>query len=274
MKTDTKSQGFTILEALVVIAIMGFLMATAMTVMSGRQTQIQFEQAARDYDAAIRSTINDVSTGFFPDVPFNCQLVAGGQVSVSVGSEGQGTRSDCVFLGKFIEVWDSGSNEFFDDGFNITSMVGNRRATSLEQSGLIAVATNDIDITERYTNRWGMEIERVAVYDGSEATDVRYFGFLTSLSPLSEGDGLRPVSGNTVVNTFYSTNHSVRDIDVASADTRPSPLSSSEAIYICASMPDSNRKAVFTIGADGGPLTTAIDQDPGDNYTSQCGTGF
>ena len=271
MKRHLATSGYTILEALVVIVITGFLMVTAVTIMDGRQSQIRFEQAVRGYDAQLRSVVNDISTGYFPDTEFQCEYT-GGDIVITAGSNQQGTRSDCAFLGKFIEVRNPGSGDLYQDGFDIKTMVGHRRATSLENSALKAIATTDVDLTQGYENRWGMEVVGVVFSDGATTTPVNYFGYLTSLTPAADSDGPRPVSGNTLVGAFYG-DHTVAAIDVTSESTRPKALSQDEAIYVCLSMPDSSRKAVIVIGADRGQLTTSVDQDAAGKYT-ECPTGF
>lgn len=266
MIKHTSNSGYTIVEALVVIVITGLIMVTAMTIMDGRQEQIQFEQGVRTLDADIRSVANDVSTGHFPDDEFGCNFDEGSnQLIIDTSNQGQGTRPDCVFLGKLISPASGGER------IQISTIVGHRQGTDLTSAHPQAVDTSDISLTIDKENRWGLSIDSLVVQnDNDPPVDIMYFGFLSSLLPEGDDSGSGSISGNAEVQTYYGTT-AVDLIDSGNQESLPVRLTQSETIYMCLTTPD-DKKAVIMIGRDSEKLTTTVDQDPSGKYDEQCGT--
>jgi len=95
------SQGFTIVETMVVLVVTGALFVVIATTLTGRQNAAEFTRAIQSVQSQIQQIINQVPDGFFPDQQVSC-LGGGGTLVFSAGGN-QGTNAQCVFLGKAIQ---------------------------------------------------------------------------------------------------------------------------------------------------------------------------
>ena len=103
LTTDVpKNTGFTIVEVMIVLAITGGLFISAAVMISGRTNKAQFEQSINQITAQLRQSINEVSTGYYPNRGFQCQA-NGATVSITAGTTEQGTNSGCMLLGKALQ---------------------------------------------------------------------------------------------------------------------------------------------------------------------------
>lgn len=97
----TKSQGFTIIETLIVLAVTSFMFVIATIYISGRQNRVLFMDSAEDVRAKIQQTINETSTGYYPSMNDTRCVVSGNVLTVTKQANiQQGTNGDCIFVGK------------------------------------------------------------------------------------------------------------------------------------------------------------------------------
>lgn len=121
--------GYTIIEVFIVLAISGVLLFSAVALFSGKQAQAQFNQAMQDLDSKIKSYINDVGVGVFPDSElYRCQLdindypyLTGPFMTPKV----VGSNQDCIFLGKAIQVYPDPSSPS-NRTITVHTVLGNR----------------------------------------------------------------------------------------------------------------------------------------------------
>ncbi len=62
---NRSDNGYTIVEAMIFLAVSGVLFVSAMAAVSGQQQKTQFYQSIRDLDSNIRDKINEVGSGTF-----------------------------------------------------------------------------------------------------------------------------------------------------------------------------------------------------------------
>src|ERR1700722_8015765 len=107
MKISTRqtTQGFTIIEVLIVIAIMGFLMAMAIILVSGDTEKADFAVGVNALKQQIEQVINETANGYYHDQQnnFSCTPGSGTAPSITSGSNIQAQNYGCVFLGKIIQ---------------------------------------------------------------------------------------------------------------------------------------------------------------------------
>lgn len=161
-------KGYTILEVLIFVAVSALIFVAAVGAISGRQAQVQFSQATREFEAKIKDIINDVTTGYFPsNGQVQCAVISG-SVSLSDGSNvPQGTSDQCLSIGKVIQFNPSSRA----DQITIFSLAGKRFVNGLQpvstiaEAEPIAVAKPD-DATfngteETYTTLYGLRVTGV-----------------------------------------------------------------------------------------------------------------
>ena len=131
-------KGYTIIEVLIVLAISTSLLFAAIAIFKGQQSETEFSQAVQDLNSKIVNYADQITAGTFPDSQsYNCS--AGGSPlaptnppTLSAGSNGVGSRQDCVFLGRAIQVDTIGRGNI-----NVYTIVGNRNASSGETAASV-----------------------------------------------------------------------------------------------------------------------------------------
>src|SRR5215467_6715500 len=96
--------GYTIVEVLIVLAVTGIMLASALALVGSLRGESDFSQAMFDIKSKIDSEITSVNNSTFPDEDkYNCQKSGSNRPQLSVpagGTHESGTSGDCVFLGK------------------------------------------------------------------------------------------------------------------------------------------------------------------------------
>jgi prepilin-type N-terminal cleavage/methylation domain-containing protein len=150
MKASLKagaSLGFTIVEVMVVLAISGLILFSAILIFDGQQGKTEFSQAVNQFQTQIQATINDATNGYYPsNSRVECQQGTGitpnggPQFSMSANAA-QGTNLGCIFLGKVMQFAVSSSGDTSSPLINIYTIVGNESVTP--GSSILAQSLND-----------------------------------------------------------------------------------------------------------------------------------
>lgn len=135
-----KSQGFTIVEIMIFLAVSGAIMISALRMVSGAQNKNEFIVAVNDIEQQINGIINNVSTGYYANTgsftkDYECKKdQSSGRPSFSAvsppGSGKQGTSKDCIFIGRMIQFGVTGGAE---DQYNVYNVAGIRQDSSGNQ---------------------------------------------------------------------------------------------------------------------------------------------
>lgn len=178
-----QGRGYTILEVMIFLAISGFMLIAAMVAIGGRQQEVQFQQAARDFEDKINDLISDVEVGYFVrDAQFGCRAVGTAdpvpEIFFESGESGnvQGESGDCVLVGKTIimgdeaeistsDVSDKGVLRIYDmAGVRLVNATTKEAAQDIEQMKPVPLSLPDVDV-DTYNLRYGLEVEKVVRYD-------------------------------------------------------------------------------------------------------------
>jgi type II secretory pathway pseudopilin PulG len=280
--------GYTILEAMIFITISSSMFVLAMISFSGRQQQVQFTQAVRELDAKILDTINDVTTGYFPnDGSLQCSIDAAQPrpvIAAATVQNGQGTNDDCVMVGKAVQFYPDDGIGSTDDRSSIYTynIVGKRLGSSgdatqsLEEAKPVTTsptaAAGFNDTTEKAELKFGLKVTKVATEELS-SKESGVIGFFTrftrtfSTTQFSEGQTvsstLIPGVSESLPHTQYAAANAINLV----TDLTP-PLGSDiyvdttsrTPIIICLADTDMKRRASITIGGTG-QASTRVDFD-------------
>lgn len=105
MKRRPATRGFTIIESLIFLSISGFIFIAAIGGYTMRQREAQFTQGVRDLQARIQDVINDVGSGFYPQMPLECHAQAVFPTNPTPFFDADSTNSsNCVWLGKALQL--------------------------------------------------------------------------------------------------------------------------------------------------------------------------
>lgn len=294
--------GYTILETMIVLAISASMFIMAVIALSGRQQDIQFSQAVRDFEARVNDIANDVSTGYYASTnDVNCTVGSNPSSRpqpdgrVPLGFE-QGRNDQCVYIGKVIEFNPPGEP---DSTFYVYNLVGRRNAygggsvNNLEDAKPVAVAPTDPGDFYQLADQisivpldWGLNVTRVAT-GPAPSQFLGGVAFVTTFSN-SVGVGLDE--------TDISNSESVRyggidrptgaiDADVPTEESiisrvnriTDNPVQFNDyvefnnpaPIIICLQSASEDRRAAVVIGEDG---TTSTTTQFDDYNEAVCGT--
>lgn len=104
------SQGFTVFETLIVLAVTTFLFMSAAIVINGRQQRTDFQVGSRDIQQQLRDIINQTVTGYYPSGSnFSCSQSTP-NLRIVAGATEQGQNGDCVFAGTVLVFNPSAAN--------------------------------------------------------------------------------------------------------------------------------------------------------------------
>lgn len=279
-------EGYTILEAMIVITISAAMFVSVVIAFGGRQQEIQFTQAVRSFDARLNDIINDVSTGYFDNSGnLSCTLpsadpdqrpfVSGASASQDI----QGSSDECVFLGKAIQFYpqtDPASKAA--SKIRVFNLLGRRTnggspANSIQTARPIAVAP----ATDGDPNLLEDEVSKINLDWGLKVTDIRFeappvnswgvIGFFTSFSStFSSGISEEKISNNQKVRYAYIPDTLLNQLDheavaIVNTITDKNPPDGADRyinlsginnpVTICLQSADENRRAAIVIGADG-----------------------
>lgn len=150
------SGGYTIVEVIIFLVISTALLFSAMGLISGKQSQVQFNQSMRNIQTKMESWIGDVSNGFTGGDPnqLSCTL-DGGRPYIKNGGPNPSSSPDCIFIGKAVQFNTNASTLYTYSVFgsrldNANQPVSNmvdanpRAATAQNNSGTV-------DLTEQFS---------------------------------------------------------------------------------------------------------------------------
>lgn len=111
-----QSAGYTIVEAMIFLAVTGAMFISMMAFISGRRERTEFVLSARDFETSLNDIANDVQNGYYANVTSTGREIActptsgainninsGVNVTAATMSGGQGANRGCLFIGKSIQ---------------------------------------------------------------------------------------------------------------------------------------------------------------------------
>jgi len=262
MKGGLKTQGFTIVETLIVLAVTGGLFMLIAASLSGRQAKTQFQQSIQEVRSQIEQVINDVSVGYYPNLAnFQCSASGIGP-SISAGSTAQGENTGCIFLGKAIQFQINGTDP---EQFRIYPVAGLQRDSSgaevttyaAAMPKVIAPSTGNPGVPDNASVKklnYGLTTASLK-YGSGAGTNVGSIAFVSSLASYSSG---ALVSGSQQINVVPITGSVLNASAAAGAQTINSNLAASPinpaGVKLCFANARLGQSGLITIGGNGRQL--------------------
>jgi Tfp pilus assembly protein PilE len=115
--------GFTIVETLIVLAISGVMVTTAIAFISGQQGNTEFNQGINQLVSNLQLQLNKVQEGsYYNNNDYSCSQTSNG-INIAASSIGsQGTNTGCQYIGDVIQFASNGDNK----QYSIYSVVSNQ----------------------------------------------------------------------------------------------------------------------------------------------------
>lgn len=261
------SAGYTILESLIFLAVSGVLFALIVPTFIGRQDNVRFSESVRDLDNKIQDVINDVSTGYFPSSDIKCYVDNTNNIKIEAnGGTQQGTRKDCVFLGKVIAANGSSANRDLIDTLTVVGkrQVNGHNSQTIAEATPTAVApdTNDAaipNLTETYQTKWGLKVNKITVVNSSTPINMSAFAVMSKLSGNTSGGqvDIVPMGGTTFTESRQQLATDIKSYGLvngwdASNVNRPG------GILMCLTDASDKRQAAILIGGRAGIAKTEV----------------
>lgn len=283
-----QDQGYTIVEALIFLAVTAVLFVSAMVLISGRQAAAEFSASVRDFESELRDLANDVATGYYANMTSGGQRIrcvgsTSGITLSAVSGDEQGSSQGCIYLGKAIQFAPSGSS---GAGYREIPLAGlqfvggNPTASpvkSYEESLVRAISNPDATITSRltsnasvgcvvYSRAAGVALNESNPCDTSDANLVAIdtIAYMTAFQTSVKG-------GNTSVNlvvpsTAKSLNRTLNSAATNldgydnSANRRINPAG---GVFICLMSGGTDQHGIIRLGGSSAQTSTSSEILPG-----------
>jgi len=265
-----KTQGFTIVETLIFLAVSGLLSAMAFVMVAGQQQRAEFNYGVRDFANRIQDIVNDVSAGFYEKTA-NFTCTAGSQgppFIVSSDDDKQGTNNECIFIGKVIQFAPSDVDEPEPDmSYRVFTVAGRRliengkeevgdlKQTQPTTSTPSSADPNAVDLTSVHTNPYGLTVKWVMAAPTAGYADFGAVGFFTNFAGYNNNlleSGARNVDVVAITNselrqTRNETVELIRDLKDEDRIPLTNPAS---GVRICLESSGGNDYAILKIGGN------------------------
>ena len=258
MKT-VQFKGYTILELLIVVAVSSFMFVVVSISFGGRQEQVQFTQAVRDFDSQLKDIINDVSTGYFPESAEGC-TVSGGNgpnrrpvLSASPGDIG--TNDECVLIGKAIQFSPEVNNGVNDNRelYKVYNIVGLRvNSDNVNPTSLAESVPRVVPTPEDNQLRWGLRVTRIISSNPTRNNlgGIAIYSSLDRSSSLLSSSTNESVQIGAIQGTSFDTSESAFETDIENQNINQFNSTSTSNTIICLSNPSGEKVAYISFGGN------------------------
>ncbi len=247
---------FTIVEVMIVLAVTGLLFASAAVLISGKENQAEFNQGVQQFQSQIEQIINDVATGYYPNLGnFSCTNT-GGSLTITAGGSVQGTNGDCLFLGKVLQ-FGSGVAGTTPEQFATFSVTGLRADASGNQlSTLSSTSPTVIPSSTTTTQLEGGLTTYDMWYNGNPANKIAAVAFVSTLGQASGSGvltGTQQVNVVPITGTALTQNTGITPATIHSVLSSPAAVTNpANGVEICFASGGTNQSALITIGNNSG----------------------
>ncbi len=207
------------MEVMIFLIISSALLVSAVGLFGPRIANTQFNQSVQELVTRIRLVANQVSTGTYTDLTnFSCTVNAFGAPAVAAGTDTQGTRSDCIFVGNVMNfsVPTNIIATYVVMGGRLVKPANTSPQTLYEANPrLVSITPN---VTDYYKLPNSMKVLGLYRVDAAGATtEVSALGFFQSFGNYGSNANLNSGSQNAVVGTLSTAALPVPVLPVAPA---------------------------------------------------------
>lgn len=263
---QSRGQGYTIIEVMIFLAVSAAMFLSAMLLMQGQQTRTEFSQGMRDIESRFRDTLNDVSSGYYPEVNgFTCDATGTTIQFDQAATDTTGTNLSCIFMGKAIQALPAGnSNALITHvvvGKRLYSSAGvTRDVQTLAEARPTAVYDSafNLDYSDTYQLPWGIKLKSVV-----SPTNSSMLGVYGSLAKGQQPDGAQQSGAQDLAPTLYSltANASPDQARACIGDTAGCVMPGGQfpGWQLCFSRVDNKETALISVGGEGSTTTVKLD---------------
>jgi type II secretory pathway pseudopilin PulG len=254
MKGGSSTQyGFTVLETLITLSVTGVLLISAMTYISGKQNYTEFTQAIRALQGDIQQIMNEVGSGYYPNISgINCFIGGGGtiQLNSNPGVDTSGTNRECVYLGRALQFQVDVPAKNIYNAYTIVAK-NNQDTMATADPRLIARGPTDPgsfpNEFESKKLRYGLTVSEMYRNNDPSQT-ISAVAFVSNLGTAAASDGSQQVNIMAIPNTGPATTLAgITQINL----NLESATTPADGVQICLDSGGTNQSALLSIGASG-----------------------
>lgn len=243
--------GFTIIEVMIVLAITGILLVSALALVNGKQNNTEFSQSVRDMQTAIQQTINQTGSGYFIDpASFTCKFAAGTMFVRNIPGGSDGT---CVFVGKVVQLGVPTSAGIDLD--RVYSVVAPRD----EAQGVVGDLTSQHamivqQLPEDQQLQYGLHVVSAVAKDGGATTRIGSFAVSSAESTTTPTDASPLINVVAIPYAYGGSTFSAPDpVGQIQAKLRSNSvlMNPSDGVEICYGSGTTKQSAKLSFGASG-----------------------
>lgn len=273
------SRGFTIVETLIVLAVSGLILFSALAVVNGRQNRTQFDVSIRQAQQFLQSTVNEVSSGYYPSQNnFTCTGQVKGatksQPKITTTAKQQGTNQGCIFLGKVIQFAPAGN----DGQVTAITLAGNSKDNTGSDVSTIGTAqpfaiypgtgagSSPVKAVTESELQYGLTVQRVYTtstdLSDTTQTNVGAFALVTSF-PGTDSYGTQSGSNNVdlyaiIGSSIGQTTTNLVDLVNKNLPDGGANFKRVGSINICLASAGTNQSGLVTIGGAGSQSSVSL----------------
>lgn len=266
-----RQAGFTIVETMIVLAVMGVMLISAVLLVAGQQSKVEFSQAIRDIQSNIQATINEVGAGYYQNADQLKCTVVGTSLNLTTGSTAQGSNTGCIFLGKVLQFGVGGTDPQQYIVHSIAGLQDNNGSLSSANPKDIAPGQNTNnsanfpDVSEVKNLNNGLTAVSMTYNDGTTDKSIGAVGFISELGQYSGGllmsgtqnIDLVPVDNSGTGPTLSTSKPLV--VDAINNNLKSSPINPKGGVSICFASGGTNQSGLIRIGSNGRTLSVTMD---------------
>lgn len=271
-----RKQGYTIVEVMIVLAVSGALLASALLFMNGRSRRLAFENDITDFRTELDDVINNVSSGYYArSSDFQCSG-ASGVPSVSSSVSSRGTNADCQFLGRAVHVNKNWNNYYYihnviglrkvDGKGSLVSSIAEAKPQLLSISSALSSSYQSGVETAEKVNVFNSKIGATKYFnfDNTAVIDKGFLGFISSFPNFTQGSSNPDPGAQSVSLYVYDNGQNLISLSVskdsavdAFPPVNPSFLKPIDKFQFCFDSLGSSQRGIITVGEDRNDLKTS-----------------
>lgn len=258
--------GYTIVEALIFLAVSAAIGVGAMAMVAGQQRKTEFNDSVRDIESSIQDVINDSATGFSSlDIDTSsrsCRLNPPTYNSASLYplplTAAQKTFPRCIYLGRVLQFTTTST-------YRVYPVLGKQKDSAGKEVQDLAAAQPILYNPQAKKIRNGLVVGRIECGSCGVGATVGSVGFLTTFQQYSGGS---LTSGSNTTSLIPVKNSSLGDTQAAVSalvhptltpyDANLNVVNPDSGVKVCLSDTGGNQYAVIKVGGSNGKLGTAV----------------
>jgi len=264
MKRLISRSGFTIVELLIVLAVVGVIAVATLPFISGKQSSTQYTVGINQIQTQISSVINNISTGNIPiNGSYTCATQSNGSSLKITGNSGSNTGA-CQFLGEAIyfkknsmQIIPIAGLRAAADG-NLIQNISDSKPCPMLNGGVDKCSSFDGSTSYTYTNGIVLSKYGETTID-SNITDANYgemFVVLSSSTLTSSAQQNGSISIDTVdLQTF---NPGTNNITIFSKISGIGTTSLNNQVTLCFDNFATNQHGNITLSVNGSPAEVSL----------------